>query len=457
MSPTFFTVPTILNMLVDHPAVDAHDHSSLKHVIYAGAPMYRDDQKRIVGKLGKCIVQYFGLGGDGLHHGPATRACMMSTIPFQGHIGSCGYPRTAMDVRICDDDGKDARPARPAKSASPARRLRRLFRQSRSKCEGVPRRLVSPARDLGHVDAQGSSISPGALRPTCTYPAAPASSARNRRKLIEHPAVAEAAIVRHARPQMGQTGVAVVALKPGASASRRKSQLSGNQGRPLLPSKIVILGRIAEVGLWQDPQAADQGTVDAGRPGGREAGRMSEAPEGYRPTDHSSPLHGPDRSTLRNGRRRNYRLGMRVGNITNRIGACHGAVLAALADVHLLRVVALTHKPRLTLCDGASRTGLSESGAAQLVDGRTRPDRPHGPCALPFLRHDLRRRQARAAAFVFQIVFRPVEELAADLLAGLWPGSPARAPPESSSAGISFTARCRCTRLFAFEGLTTRF
>ncbi|HEX5232731.1 MAG TPA: AMP-binding protein, partial [Bradyrhizobium sp.] len=37
-----FTVPTILKMMVEHPAVDQFDHSSLRHVIYAGAPMYRE-------------------------------------------------------------------------------------------------------------------------------------------------------------------------------------------------------------------------------------------------------------------------------------------------------------------------------------------------------------------------------------------------------------------------------
>ena len=57
-----FTVPTILNMLAAHPAADKFDHSSLRYVIYAGAPMYREDQKRALKKLGKVLVQYFGLG-----------------------------------------------------------------------------------------------------------------------------------------------------------------------------------------------------------------------------------------------------------------------------------------------------------------------------------------------------------------------------------------------------------
>ena len=57
-----FTVPTILKMMVEHPAVDRFDHSSLRYVIYAGAPMYREDQKAALKKLGQVLVQYFGLG-----------------------------------------------------------------------------------------------------------------------------------------------------------------------------------------------------------------------------------------------------------------------------------------------------------------------------------------------------------------------------------------------------------
>ena len=49
-----FTVPTILKMMVEHPAVEKYDHSSLRFVIYAGAPMYREDQKAALNKLGRC-------------------------------------------------------------------------------------------------------------------------------------------------------------------------------------------------------------------------------------------------------------------------------------------------------------------------------------------------------------------------------------------------------------------
>src|SRR6185369_7920254 len=105
-----FTVPTIVKLLTEHPSVDAYDHSSLRHVIYAGAPMYREDQKFALAKLGPVLVQYFGLGevtGN------------ITVLPASYHriedgpdarIGTCGYERTAMQVSIQDDAGSEVAP-----------------------------------------------------------------------------------------------------------------------------------------------------------------------------------------------------------------------------------------------------------------------------------------------------------------------------------------------------------
>ncbi|MCK1591093.1 AMP-binding protein [Bradyrhizobium sp. 169] len=102
-----FTVPTILNMLVEHRSREVHDHSSLRYVIYAGAPMYREDQKRALGRLGKVLVQYFGLGevtGN------------ITVLPPDLHdaedrpgarIGTCGFARTGMQISIQDDEGRE--------------------------------------------------------------------------------------------------------------------------------------------------------------------------------------------------------------------------------------------------------------------------------------------------------------------------------------------------------------
>src|ERR1700689_2223253 len=105
-----FTVPTILKMMVEHPAIDRYDHSSLRHVIYADAPMYREDQKAALKKLGPVLVQYFGLGevtGN------------ITVLPPDLHdpedspharIGTCGFERIRMQVSIQGDDGRELKP-----------------------------------------------------------------------------------------------------------------------------------------------------------------------------------------------------------------------------------------------------------------------------------------------------------------------------------------------------------
>ena len=100
-----FTVPTILKTMVESEAVDQYDHSSLRHLIYAGAPTYRVDQQAALEKLGLSIVQYYGLGEvtGNITVFPAELHDVDDEV--QGHIGSCGYARSAIQVQVQDDYG----------------------------------------------------------------------------------------------------------------------------------------------------------------------------------------------------------------------------------------------------------------------------------------------------------------------------------------------------------------
>jgi fatty-acyl-CoA synthase len=91
-----FTVPTILKMMVEHPAIDRYDHSSLRYIIYAGAPMYREDQKAALKKLGGVLVQYFGLGEVTGNITVLPPAC---TIPRMGRMR--GSAPAASSARAC--------------------------------------------------------------------------------------------------------------------------------------------------------------------------------------------------------------------------------------------------------------------------------------------------------------------------------------------------------------------
>ncbi|MCC2111568.1 MAG: AMP-binding protein, partial [Hyphomicrobiales bacterium] len=105
-----FTVPTILKMLVEHDAVDRYDHNALRSVIYAGAPMYREDQKFALKKLGKVITQYFGLGEVTGNITVLPPALHDPEDQANTKFGTCGYERTGMQVSIQNDEGAELQP-----------------------------------------------------------------------------------------------------------------------------------------------------------------------------------------------------------------------------------------------------------------------------------------------------------------------------------------------------------
>ncbi len=165
-----FTVPTILTMLTRHEAVDRYDHSSLRYVIYAGAPMYRADQVHALRKLGQVLVQYFGLGevtGNITVLPPHLHSEDDAAMP----VGSCGVPRTGHGRR---DPRRRRRPAsrRCHRRDLRARAwgVRRLPRQSRGHREGRSRMAGSTPATSATWTRRASSTSPAARR-TCISPA----------------------------------------------------------------------------------------------------------------------------------------------------------------------------------------------------------------------------------------------------------------------------------------------
>ena len=97
-----FTVPTILKRLAEDPAAARFDHSSLKHVIYAGAPISQADQRKAIEVFGAVIVQYFGLGEV---TGNITVLRPDEHLEGGGALlGTCGTARTAMEVAVLDEN-----------------------------------------------------------------------------------------------------------------------------------------------------------------------------------------------------------------------------------------------------------------------------------------------------------------------------------------------------------------
>lgn len=251
-----FTVPTILKMLVEHPAVDLRDHSSLKRVIYAGAPMYREDQKRALRKLGPVIVQYFGLGevtGNITVQQPSMHD--MEDLPTT-KLGTCGIERTAMQVSIQDDGGRELGAGETGEICviGPA-----VFAGYYNNPEANAKAFRDGwfrTGDLGHRDEQGYIYITGRASDMYISGGSNIYPREIEEKFLEHPSVAEVAVVGVPDKMWGEVGVAVCVLRAGGCATEAELMdfLAPKVPRYKLPRRIVFFDALPKSGYGKIPK-----------------------------------------------------------------------------------------------------------------------------------------------------------------------------------------------------------
>ncbi|HEX7638192.1 MAG TPA: AMP-binding protein, partial [Burkholderiaceae bacterium] len=238
-----FTVPTIVKMLVEHPAVERHDHSSLRYVIYAGAPMYRADQQRALRTLGPVLVQYFGLG--------EVTGCITVLPPSMhsadddspdAHVGSCGRPRTGMEVAILDADG---RPLPAGEVGEICCRGPGVFLGYHDDPEATARALRGGwfhTGDLGRLDGRGLLYITGRESDMYISGGSNVYPREVEEVLLTHPAVAEVAVLGVPDPTWGEVGVAVVVARAGQACDEAAllAHLDGRCAKYRWPRRFVF-------------------------------------------------------------------------------------------------------------------------------------------------------------------------------------------------------------------------
>ncbi len=242
-----FTVPTILTMLARHEAADRYDHSSLRYVIYAGAPMYRADQRFALEKLGPVLVQYYGMG-------EVTGA--ITVLPPDWHstddavmpVGSCGFPRTGMEVAILGPDG----------TRLPAGSSGEICVRGPAVHAGYWNNPEANAAafaggwfhtgDLGHTDSRGLVYITGRASDMYISGGSNVYPREIEEVLLTHPAVAEACVVGLPHPKWGEAGIAVLVLRQDVTESELFGHLEGRLAKYKFPVRFAVWSELPKSG-----------------------------------------------------------------------------------------------------------------------------------------------------------------------------------------------------------------
>ncbi len=237
---TMFTVPTILKLLVEHPSTAAADHSSLRYVIYAGAPMYRVDQQKALKTLGKVLVQYFGLG-----------ECTgnITVLPTYLHdaddsptlrLGTCGFARTGIEVQIQNDQGIEVAPGQTGEICCIGPAVFAGYYQNPSANEKSFRNGWFRTGDLGHMDEAGFVYITGRESDMFISGGSNVYPREIEEKILTHPAISEVAVLGVPDPLWGEVGWAVCVASAPVTEDEVAAFLDPKISRYKMPKRFLF-------------------------------------------------------------------------------------------------------------------------------------------------------------------------------------------------------------------------
>jgi len=249
---SMFTVPTILKMLTEHAAVAQHDHSSLRYVIYAGAPMYRVDQIRALKRLGPVLVQYFGLGevtGNITVLPPA-----LHSATSDSHPGTCGFARTGIEIQIQGPDGRELPPGETGEICviGPA-----VFAGYWNNPEANAKAFRDGwfrTGDVGHMDEEGFFYITGRESDMYISGGSNIYPREIEEKILLHDDINEVALFGIPDPKWGEIGVAVCVPRPGSTPTEEAL-------RAFLQGRIASYKMPREFHFWDSLPTSGYGKI----------------------------------------------------------------------------------------------------------------------------------------------------------------------------------------------------
>jgi fatty-acyl-CoA synthase len=237
-----FTVPTIVKRLVEDPSVDHFNHSSLRQVIYAGAPMYREDQKRALEKLGRVLVQYYGLG-EVTGNITVLRTQDHSPDDNETRIGTCGTERTGIEISIQDDDGSILGPHETGEVCVIGPAVCAGYLEDDGANAKSFRNGWFRTGDIGHMDEQRYLYLTGRASDMYISGGSNVYPKEIEEVLLTHPDISEVAIIGIPDRQWGEVGLAVCVAEAGTTPedAHLSEFLIGKVAKYKLPARYLFI------------------------------------------------------------------------------------------------------------------------------------------------------------------------------------------------------------------------
>ena len=212
--------PTMMARILDLPSASRFNLATLKTVLYGGASIPIELQKRAI-RFFRCgLVQSYGQVESAgiltfLH---AEDHSLEESAPYMRKLMSVGKEAIGVEVRVVDESGREVAPNQVGEVVARGPNIFEGYFRDPAYTAEVLRNGWLCTGDIASVDEEGYIYIVDRKRDTLMVGGISVTPREIEDVLSEHPAVKEAAVIGRPDYVLGEVPVAVVALKEGAQA-----------------------------------------------------------------------------------------------------------------------------------------------------------------------------------------------------------------------------------------------
>jgi acyl-CoA synthetase (AMP-forming)/AMP-acid ligase II len=210
----------MVQMVLQEPGIENRDFTKLRTVIYSAAPMPSTVLRRGMKVFGPIFVQMLGSSeGSSITYLPMAQHRPDGTPEEQARLLSTGFPFPTVAIKIIDEDGRECPSGEPGELLLRSPLMFRGYWNNSAATLDAVRDGWYHSGDVGRLDQDGYLYLVDRKKDMIISGGENIYSREVEEALLEHPAVAEVAVIGRPDEAWGESVCAIVVLAQGCSAT----------------------------------------------------------------------------------------------------------------------------------------------------------------------------------------------------------------------------------------------